>query len=114
MMDMEVPSPEKHKRNGVLESINAPLGLYVLALLIVETFLAAVLIGSNLDPNDKVVGMWAGVGMFVLVVVIVTILVWFKPSHLTYDKSAHLEVEKLSFGNDRYPKKKVQPKTGPT
>ena len=77
-------------RVTVLEAITAPLGFFVLALLIVEAFLAAVLIGSNMDPKDKVVGMWAGVGMFVFVVGVAAVLVWFRPTNLTYDKHAHL------------------------
>jgi hypothetical protein len=77
-------------RTSILDTITAPLGFFVLALLIVETFLATVLVGAGLERSDKLAGMWAGIGMFVLVVVAVYTLVWFKPENLTFDKTAHL------------------------
>ncbi|MBE0372844.1 hypothetical protein PFLA_a0457 [Pseudoalteromonas flavipulchra NCIMB 2033 = ATCC BAA-314] len=63
----------------------------MLALLIVEAFLATVLIGANLESADKVTGMWLGVGLFVLVTLLVFLLAWFKSTDLTFDKKAHLE-----------------------
>ena len=77
-------------RLRLIEAITTPLGFFVLALLIVETFLATVLVGGNLQLELKVVGMWAGLSMFVLVVIAVFVLVWSKPSHITFDKDAHL------------------------
>lgn len=74
----------------IIEAITAPLGFFVLALLIVEAFLATVLVGAELDNANKILGMWLGVSLFILVIVAVFILVWFKPENLTFDKSAHL------------------------
>ena len=82
--------PNAADKITVLEAITTPLGFFVLALLIVEGFLGTVLVWASLDPKDKITGMWLGVGMFVLVVVIVAILDWFRPSHLTFDRDAHL------------------------
>jgi hypothetical protein len=62
----------------------------VLALLIVESFLATVLTLAGFDQAQKVMGMWVGVGLFVFVTAVVTALVWWKPQHLTFDKHAHL------------------------
>jgi hypothetical protein len=91
-------------RTGILDAITAPLGFFVLALLIVETFLGTVLIGADLERQDKIIGMWAGVGMFVLVILVVYSLVWFKPQNLTYDKTAHLmERGKMPWGNAQNP-----------
>ena len=74
-----------------MEVITAPLGFFVLALLIVETFLATALIANkNLAPSDVKICVFLGVGMFILVVGIVAILVWQKPDNLTFDKDAHL------------------------
>ncbi|HFD32811.1 MAG TPA: hypothetical protein ENJ28_08925 [Gammaproteobacteria bacterium] len=85
----------------IIEAITAPLGFFVLALLIVEAFLATVLVGAELTAGDKTTGMWLGVGLFILVTVAVFILVWFKPQHLTFDKEAHLiESGKIPFGSD--------------
>lgn len=77
-------------RTRIIEAITAPLGFFVLALLIVETFLGTVLLGADLEKSQKMIGLWAGVGMFVLVVIIVALLVWHKPQNLTFDKTAHL------------------------
>ncbi len=86
---------EEPKRNQIIEAITAPLGFFVLALLIVEAFLATILIGATLENSDKVNGMYLGVGLFVIVTFIVSLLVWFKPHNLTFDKEAHL---RNSFG----------------
>ncbi len=82
---------DENKRMRLIEVITAPLGFFVLALLIVETFLGTTLIANkNLDASAPEVCVFAGVGMFVLVVGIVALLVWMKPDNLTFDKDAHL------------------------
>jgi len=85
----------------IIEAITAPLGFFVLALLIVEGFLGTVLVWAQFEAKDKVTGMYLGVGMFVLVVAIVAIVVWYRPSNLTFDKEAHLlDRGKLPYGTD--------------
>lgn len=85
----------------IIEAISAPLGFFVLALLIVESFLATVVIGGNLEKQDQITGMWLGVGLFFMVTLAVFVLVWFKPQHLTFDKEAHLiDRGKAPFGTD--------------
>ena len=74
-------------RIKIIEGIAAPLGFFVLALLIVESFLAIVLVGADLQNNDKILAMWLGVGLFIMVTIAVFILVWFKPQNLTFDKN---------------------------
>ncbi len=89
---------DKHK---LIEAITAPLGFFVLALLIVEAFLATVLVGTTLENTDKVNGMYLGVGLFIFLTIVVAILVWFKPDNLTFDKEAHLRNRgKPPFGTD--------------
>lgn len=83
-----------------MEAINAPLGFFVLALLIVESFLTAALLGVQLDKQNQLVVLWMGVGMFVLVVLIVALLVWWRPEHLTFDKQAHLTKSRAIYGTD--------------
>ncbi len=91
------------KRNQIIEAITAPLGFFVLALLIVESFLATVLIGTALENTDKLNGMYLGVGLFVFVTLVVSILVWFKPDNLTFDKEAHLRDRgRPPFGSDSH------------
>ncbi|MGX5728978.1 hypothetical protein ACWKWK_00440 [Pseudoxanthomonas beigongshangi] len=86
-------------RNHIVEYVNSPLGFFVLALLIVESFLATVLILSEMQEGNKVVGMYIGVGLFIFVVAIVSAFVWWKPDNLTFDKEAHLRnKDKPPFG----------------
>jgi hypothetical protein len=88
----------------LIDAIGAPLGFFVLALLIVETFLGAVVIGGQLDSEQKMYGLWAGVAMFLWVTLAVFLLVWNKPSNLTYDKQAHLiDRGKIPYGTKQVP-----------
>ena len=75
----------------IIEAIDKPLGFFVLALLIVETFLTLVLTLAGFDSDKKFFGMEIGTGLFIFVVLIVTVFAWFKPMNLTYDKEAHLK-----------------------
>lgn len=87
-------------RDRIIEAITAPLGFFVLALLIVESFLAAALVGAQLEPSTQLTAIWLGVGMFALVTAGVFILVWHKPENLTFDKQAHLDRGRGTFGTD--------------
>jgi hypothetical protein len=73
-------------RTGLIRSITAPLGFYVLALLIVEGFLGIAIVEGSLTSSLKQLAIYAGIGMFLLVVGLVFSLVWFRPRHLVYDK----------------------------
>ena len=85
----------------IIEAIDKPLGFYVLALLIVESFLTVVLIFSELGAPVQERGMWAGVGLFGGVVLIVTVIVWNKPTHLTFTELGSLiQMGKVSYGTD--------------
>ena len=86
-----------------VEAVTAPLGFFVLALLIVESFLAAAVIGGGLQEQQQDAVLWMGVGMFVLVVTTVAVLVWKKPENLTFDKQAHLTRSSAGFGTDSQP-----------
>jgi len=73
----------------------------VLALLIVEAFLGTVLIGAQLQPEQKMICVWLGVGMFLIVVAGVWLLVWARPVNLTFDKFAHLvDRGKIIYGTE--------------
>lgn len=85
----------------ILKSINEPLGFYVLALLIIEAFIATVLIGSNLDNTQKFIGMIIGVFLFVIVVIIVTLCVWYKPKNLMFNQMGHLVDEGKAYYGTR-------------
>lgn len=84
----------------IIEAIDKPLGFYVLALLIVEGFLTIVLTLSGLGVEAQERGMWAGVGLFILVVSVVTICVWNKPTHLTFTERGSLtEMGRITYGS---------------
>ncbi len=95
---------KKNKTSGkisgwvrLIEAVTTPLGFYVLALLIVEAFLATVLVGGNLQSDQQMTGVWAGIILFVLVISAVFLLDWYKPKNLTFDKDAHLSEQELRF-----------------
>ena len=93
-------------RSALIKGIDSPLGFFVLALLIVETFLTLVLTYADLEQSLKPIFTWAGCGLFVLVTVIVALLVWHKPENLTFDRAAHLD--KAQYGTDQQPIKPEQ------
>ncbi len=68
------------RRRTILQIINSPLGFYILALLIGESFLGLVM-GLGGAKNFLATGAFLGVGMFVLVVACVRVVAWFKPEH---------------------------------
>lgn len=93
-------TPDNKGRASLVSVITTPLGFFGLALLIVEGFLGIILIGSSrkdngLTGNQQFAGIWIGSGLFVLIVLIVTILVWVKPTHLTFTGGEHLEHDKM-------------------
>jgi hypothetical protein len=84
----------------VIESIDKPLGFYVLALLIVETFLGSVLIFARMTEENRFWGMILGAAMFGVVLVVVSLLSAFRPHHLMYDRDAHLvDRGKVPYGS---------------
>ena len=83
----------------LIEAANSPLGFFVLALLIVESFLAIALTRGD-DSLHAPTALWMGAGLFVLVIVVVAGLVWSRPENLTFDKEAHLERNKAAYGTD--------------
>ena len=87
--------------NKLIEVITAPLGFFVLALLIVESFLAIVLTVNTLSSAEQLSGIYLGASLFSLVIIAVFLLVWNKPDNLTFDKEAHLRSQgKAPFGSN--------------
>ncbi len=80
--------------------ITTPLGFFALSLLIVEGFLGIILIGSGLSGSQKFAGLFMGAGLFLLVVLVVTILVWFRPQQLTFSEGSHLAHERFLGAKD--------------
>ena len=78
-------------REKMIKAVGAPLGYFVLALLIVETFLGAALVGGNLDATLQLICIIAGIAMFFTLTFAVCLFVWFKPLNLIFDRDAHLK-----------------------
>ncbi|MFH0891300.1 MAG: hypothetical protein V1867_00805 [Candidatus Falkowbacteria bacterium] len=94
-MDKEsITTQPEESRSDIISAITSPLGFFVLALLIVEAFIAIVLVFSDLALDKKYYGMCLGVGIFVLLIIIVFLLVWFKPRHLMFGEKSHLDALK--------------------
>ncbi len=90
------------ERIRIIESIDSPLGFFVLALFIVEGFLSVVLVFSRLTEEHQYYGLLIGVVMFILVVTIVSLFVWLIPHNLTYNKEAHLvDTGKIPYGTNK-------------
>lgn len=85
----------------LIQAADKPLGFYVLALLIVEGFLTTLLIFSDLSAGDKAKGMWAVIGLFVLVCATVSVTVWFRPTHLTFTGyEALVDRGRIAYGTE--------------
>lgn len=95
----------------LVESITAPLGFYVLALLIVETLFAVALASGRLTESSQMTALCMGATLFLIVVGVVTVLVWRKPENLTFDKHAHLT--KAEYGTDEKPAVQKSPMSSP-
>jgi hypothetical protein len=86
----------------IIEAVCSPLGFYALALLIVEGFLALVLTFANLSDTAREYGMWAGISLFLLVFIVVSLLSWFKPQNLTFAEHGHLVHNgKIPYGTEK-------------
>jgi len=88
-------------RSNIVSVITSPLGFFALSLLIVEGFLAIVLIFSQLDSIYKFYGMLIGSTLFFFVVLGVWFLVLLKPTNLTFGETSHLEHEKMNSGTEK-------------
>jgi len=86
----------------IIEAVTRPLGFYVLALLIVEGFLTLVLTLSDISNTAREYGMWAGIGLFLLVFLIVSLLTWFKPENLIFAEYGRLVHNgKIPYGTEK-------------
>lgn len=79
----------QNNRIGVIEAITSPLGLFALALLIIESTIGVVLTTSKIPPEQIIYGLLIGSFLFLFTVSIVTYLTIYYPKHLIYDKDSH-------------------------
>ena len=103
------------RRRSVVSYVKSPLGFYVLALLIIETFLLGAGRLFGLSESVRIVALATGVALFVGVVVIVTVLVIKYPKALVFSEHSHLEWESMHvLGDNLHPweGRYIQPKAG--
>ena len=99
-----MPPQEVNLRTKLIELIDKPLGFFVLALLIVETFIGLVVGLSRWTEPYRFYGLLLGVGMFVYITLAVSLLVWFKVENLVFDQAHHLKKQKnVPFGTNKKP-----------
>lgn len=91
---------ENRNRSDIVSVVTSPLGFFALSILIIEGFLAIVLIFSDVPASAKISGMNIGAGLFFLVVLGVWSLVLLKPTNLTFGEQSHLEHERM-FGTEK-------------
>lgn len=97
-------------RADLVQIITSPLGFFALSLLTVEGFLTIALVFSNLNPESKLWGMIIGASLFLVVVVGVFLLVWFKPTSLTFGEKSHLQLLEFqkAWGTSDKPERKAE------
>lgn len=83
------PKKKQTDRLGLVGAINTPLGFYVLALLIIESTMALVLTYAKLNEDHVWTGFKVMLGLFLLVLLLVSILVIWFPKNLLYGKEEH-------------------------
>jgi hypothetical protein len=92
------------KRGKIISYVKSPLGFYVLALLIVESFLVGTGAMFGLSETMRIIAIVLGVVLFLTVVGIVTILVIKFPHSLVFTEESHLEWEYMHvFGDSSRP-----------
>ena len=96
--------PAKNAKSGkarvkVIQAITTPLPFYVLALMIAEGTLCIVLTASKLNEEKVWLGFLWMIGVFMGVVVVVTLFAWFNPRHLLYgtEERSNPELEKSAL-----------------
>jgi heme A synthase len=76
-------------RTGIIRSVSTPLGFYVLSLLIVEAALGLVLTASKLNEDHVWLGFLVAIGLFLIVLAVVTALVIWNTTILLYGKEEY-------------------------
>ena len=86
-------------RKSVIKGVNTPLSFFVLALLIVESFLALIILKSGIEESGKLYLIYFGGVLFLVQTIFVFILIMKgKVKDLTFDKEAHLKSEQKNIG----------------
>lgn len=104
---MSTPQPVDNTivstRSTVVRAARSPLGFFVLALLIVEVFLAGAGIGFGLSETWRLIALGVGVVLFLIVFGTVVWLVIRHPQNLVFSEESHVQVEALRiYGSESH------------
>jgi hypothetical protein len=88
---------EQRGWDRILQSITAPVVLFGLVTLVVGGTTVAVVGFSDLSPGKMLVVLGAGV-LFLVILLVVFLLTWFKPQNLIYSEAGHLEESAMAWG----------------
>jgi hypothetical protein len=94
-------APILSARSRVVRAAHSPLGFFVLALLIVEGFLAGAGIWFGLSDDWKIVAIGVGVALFLIVFGTVVWLVIAYPQNLVFSEESHVQYAAMKmFGTE--------------
>ena len=91
----------RHKVEQASHTIHSPLGFFVLALSIVESFLLGAGAWFDLSAGWKIVALGSGVVLFLVVFGTVVLLVMKFPKNLVFSEESHLQYDLMHiFGTE--------------
>ena len=91
-------------RAKTIKIVNTPLSFFVLALLIIESFLALIILKSDIDNAFKIPLIYAGLILFLIEISYVFCLIYIgKAKDLTYNKENHFAIDKITVTRDGGP-----------
>ena len=89
-------------RQIIIKGVNTPLSFFVLALLIIEAFLALIILKCDVAKESKLYLIYFGGFLFLIETIFVFYLILKnKVKDLTYDKEAHLKSEQKNIGGTK-------------
>jgi hypothetical protein len=103
------------RRRSIVSYVKSPLGFYVLALLIVETFLTFAGALFGLSEPVRIAAMTTGVLLFIGLIAVVTVLVVKYPTSLVFTEHSHLEWQSMQiYGDNLHPSqgRYIDPRAG--
>jgi hypothetical protein len=90
-------------RSKAVAAVHSPLGFFVLALTIVETFLLGAGAWFGLPDTWKVAALGVGVLLFLIVFATVVWLVVTHPENLVFSEESHVQTQAMRmFGTDTH------------
>lgn len=90
-------------RSKAVQAVHSPLGFFVLALLIVETFLLGAGSWFNLSEPWRVASIGIGVALFLVVFATVVWLVVKHPQNLVFSEESHVQFAAMQiYGSEAH------------